>query len=283
MRWAPRIDRVGVTLAVALAASAVASVSFPVAGQAVAPDANCAGPVDNVAANGNHTERFAQTFSPANGGYLTAVRFFVDEVGHGTNYVVQITPVDGNLVPVNPGVVMAEATIIDSTIPISAVSHGSEVAAVFPNPPAVSASSEYAIVVRRAGDQLGVGIRSGSKDPCPDGKFYASPDDSTPWSAPFEGDDMVFNTFVGGPPATTTTPPPPPPPNPPATTCKVPNLVGKSLKGAKKKIRSANCKVGGVTKKNGATAKTGRVVKQSPKAGKILAVGTKISVTLGLN
>jgi hypothetical protein len=35
---------------------AVACLSFPADGQALVPDANCAGPVDNVAANGNHTE-----------------------------------------------------------------------------------------------------------------------------------------------------------------------------------------------------------------------------------
>jgi hypothetical protein len=34
-----------------------------------------------------------------------------------------------------------------------------------------------------------------------------------------------------------------------------------------------------VTKKEGATAKTGKVKKQSPKAGKILALGSKVKVT----
>lgn len=62
--------------------------------------------------------------------------------------------------------------------------------------------------------------------------------------------------------------------------CKVPQLRGKKLKAAKKKIRNANCKVGKIKKLHGATAKTGKVSKQSPKPGKILAPGSKVNVTL---
>lgn len=62
--------------------------------------------------------------------------------------------------------------------------------------------------------------------------------------------------------------------------CKVPQLKGKKLKAAKKKIRKANCKLGKVKKLDGATAATGKVSKQSPKPGKILAPGAKVKVTL---
>lgn len=62
--------------------------------------------------------------------------------------------------------------------------------------------------------------------------------------------------------------------------CKVPKLNGKKLKATKKTARKADCKVGKVKKKKGATAKTGHVVKQNPKPGKVLAPGTKIKVTL---
>lgn len=65
------------------------------------------------------------------------------------------------------------------------------------------------------------------------------------------------------------------------TGCKVPRLSGKKLKAAKKALKKATCKVGKVTKKKGASAKTGKVVKQGPKPGKILAPGTKVKVTLG--
>ena len=65
------------------------------------------------------------------------------------------------------------------------------------------------------------------------------------------------------------------------TACVVPKLAGKKLKGAKKRIRKAGCKVGAVKKPKGVSAKTGVVVKQNPKAGKILAPGSKVNVKLG--
>ncbi len=64
------------------------------------------------------------------------------------------------------------------------------------------------------------------------------------------------------------------------TGCTVPKLKGKKLKAGKKVVRKNDCKFGKLTKKEGATAKTGKVVKQSPAPGKILAPGTKVNVTL---
>jgi len=62
--------------------------------------------------------------------------------------------------------------------------------------------------------------------------------------------------------------------------CKVPKLKGKKLKAAKKAIRKGGCGVGKVKKLHDATAKTGKVTKQGPKPGKILAPGAKIKVVL---
>lgn len=62
--------------------------------------------------------------------------------------------------------------------------------------------------------------------------------------------------------------------------CKVPKLKGKTLKATRKAAKRSNCKLGKVTKKGGATGKSGKVKKQSPKPGKVLAPGTKIKVTL---
>jgi PASTA domain-containing protein/IPT/TIG domain-containing protein len=73
---------------------------------------------------------------------------------------------------------------------------------------------------------------------------------------------------------------PPAPPAPPAPTCKVPKLKGKTLKSAKKRIRAADCRVGKLTKKEGATAKDGEVVKQVPKPGATVPTTTKVKVTL---
>jgi hypothetical protein len=67
----------------------------------------------------------------------------------------------------------------------------------------------------------------------------------------------------------------------PAPTCTVPNLKGRTLKGSKKRVRAAACLVGKLTKREGATAKTGEVVKQVPKPGAVVPVGTKVRITLG--
>jgi IPT/TIG domain/PASTA domain len=65
------------------------------------------------------------------------------------------------------------------------------------------------------------------------------------------------------------------------TACVVPKLAGKHLKAAKKSLKQANCKLGKVKKVAGPASKVGKVVKQSPKAGKALAPGSKVSVKLG--
>jgi IPT/TIG domain/PASTA domain len=62
--------------------------------------------------------------------------------------------------------------------------------------------------------------------------------------------------------------------------CRVPQLRGRKLKASKKRIRKADCKIGKVKKLHDATAKTGKVVKQNPKPGKILVPGTKVKVVL---
>jgi IPT/TIG domain/PASTA domain len=67
----------------------------------------------------------------------------------------------------------------------------------------------------------------------------------------------------------------------PAPSCIVPKLTGKKLKAARKGLTRADCKLGKVKKLKGATAKTAKVVKQSPKSGKILAPDSKVTVKLG--
>jgi hypothetical protein len=62
--------------------------------------------------------------------------------------------------------------------------------------------------------------------------------------------------------------------------CAVPKLKGKKLKPSKRQARNKDCKIGKVTKRKGATAKTGKVIKQHPKPGTIRTPGTQIKVTL---
>jgi len=70
-----------------------------------------------------------------------------------------------------------------------------------------------------------------------------------------------------------------PPLTPPS--CKVPKVVGLALTKARTRIAAAHCKVGKVTKKRAGRKKHGKVVGQSPKAGKKLKAGAKVNLTVG--
>ena len=63
--------------------------------------------------------------------------------------------------------------------------------------------------------------------------------------------------------------------------CLVPRFKGESLKASKRRLRHADCKLGKVKKLRDVTAKTGRVVRQSPKPGLELAPGATVDLTLG--
>jgi IPT/TIG domain/PASTA domain len=63
--------------------------------------------------------------------------------------------------------------------------------------------------------------------------------------------------------------------------CRVPKLKGKKLKAAKRRLRGAGCKVGKVTRKRGATPRTGRIVRQRPRAGSIRPAGAVVRIRLG--
>jgi IPT/TIG domain/PASTA domain len=69
-------------------------------------------------------------------------------------------------------------------------------------------------------------------------------------------------------------------PPPPAPRCVVPKLAGSKLRGAKKALSAARCRLGKVTKVKGATAKNGKVSSQSKKPGTKLAAGAKVNLTL---
>ena len=63
--------------------------------------------------------------------------------------------------------------------------------------------------------------------------------------------------------------------------CLVPKVVGLRLKKAKAKIVMANCKVGKITRKPSRLRKKGRVLGQTPKAGRNLTQGAKVNLTVG--
>ena len=53
------------------------------------------------------------------------------------------------------------------------------------------------------------------------------------------------------------------------------------MRASKRRLKEAECTIGKVRKRKGATAKTGKVVKQGPKPGTVLVGGASINVTLG--
>ncbi|HVQ60334.1 MAG TPA: PASTA domain-containing protein [Solirubrobacterales bacterium] len=140
----------------------------------------------------------------------------------------------------------------------------------------------------RAGDLIGLANLSASAR-----LGFAAPTGSvvTQWSGTFpEGsstssaealavvdkEEAGFNAdveFASPPPPTVAAPPP-------AARCLVPKLAGKKLKAAKRKLKASQCKLGKLTKVEGATAATGRVKRQSPKPGVELAAGGKVNLTL---
>jgi uncharacterized repeat protein (TIGR01451 family) len=63
--------------------------------------------------------------------------------------------------------------------------------------------------------------------------------------------------------------------------CKVPKLVGLTLKKARTRIVRAHCRVGKITKKFSTRKKKGRVLSQKPRPGKLLAAGARVSLVVG--
>lgn len=64
--------------------------------------------------------------------------------------------------------------------------------------------------------------------------------------------------------------------------CVVPVVKGKTLKQAKRLLRRRSCKLGHVKKVNAPQPKeVGKIIKQAPKPGKILAPGARVRVSLG--
>lgn len=63
--------------------------------------------------------------------------------------------------------------------------------------------------------------------------------------------------------------------------CVVPAVKGKTLKKAKSLLRRRGCKLGHVKKVNAPAKKEGKVLKQIPRPGKVLAPGARVRINLG--
>jgi hypothetical protein len=75
--------------------------------------------------------------------------------------------------------------------------------------------------------------------------------------------------------------PPPPPPPPLTPPCVVPKVIGMRLAAASAKIRSRKCRVGKLTYVKSTRKKKGRVLKETPAAGRRLGNSAKVNLTLG--
>ena len=70
-------------------------------------------------------------------------------------------------------------------------------------------------------------------------------------------------------------------PLPASVHCKVPKVVGLTLAKARSKIARAHCRVGKVGRKRVVRKKRGKVLAQTPRAGRSLTRGAKVSLTVG--
>jgi uncharacterized delta-60 repeat protein len=100
--------------------------------------------------------------------------------------------------------------------------------------------------------------------------------------------DMAAIRVLTGPPGQPPPPGPPPPPPPvvpppppaPAARCRVPRVVRLRLARARTRIRRAHCRVGRVRSVRSRRFR-GIVVKQSPRAGRRVARGTRVNLVVG--
>jgi len=70
------------------------------------------------------------------------------------------------------------------------------------------------------------------------------------------------------------------PPPPPSRRCQVPKLKSKKAKAAKKAVRRSECKLGKVKRRASKKVPKGKVISQTPKAGKQVAAGAKVAIVV---
>jgi hypothetical protein len=145
------------------------------------------------------TLRFAQTFTAATTGGLTAAQVDVRKQGTAGDYRLDINEVDAAGVPTDG--VLASTTIPDADVPAGE----STITGSFASPAQVSAGAQYALIVTRpASNVIQVGVRTGND--CP-GQLFFSSAQTGPFSPLGDTNDLVFAVFVleNDPPETTLT------------------------------------------------------------------------------
>jgi Ca2+-binding RTX toxin-like protein len=181
----------------------------------------------------------------------------------------------------------SRAWTIDATAPDTVITGG-------PSGTVTSRDANFSFFANEAGAVFACRLDGGAWETCTSPKGYSN---LAFGSHTFEvrASDAVGNTdatpdartwtievAASPPPPPVVTPPPPVvTPPPPVVQCKVPALKGKTLAQAKVALTKANCALGKVSRAFSTRAKKGKVLKQSPAAGRVLAKGAKVAVTLG--
>jgi hypothetical protein len=71
----------------------------------------------------------------------------------------------------------------------------------------------------------------------------------------------------------------PPPPPPPPTRCRVPKVIGMTLRRSRTRIRARHCSVGRIRRTH--SRRIGRVIGQSPRPGKVKPRGYPVKLVVG--
>ena len=67
-----------------------------------------------------------------------------------------------------------------------------------------------------------------------------------------------------------------------AVRCVVPNVVGRTLAGAKTALKKAHCRAGAIRQASSARVGKGRVISLRPRAGTVLRNGARVALIVSL-
>ena len=155
----------------------------------VREDAACPGPGGITLGTAFANARFAQTFTARASGQLVSAQVTVIKAANTTgDYVATINAVDANGVPTNT--VLATASIPNGEMPAGE----SQATFNFPNPAAVVAGTQYALVVSRTGPEK-LTLRADGGNRCIGGAFD-SPNQTEALRSSGASIDFDFKTFV---------------------------------------------------------------------------------------
>lgn len=205
-------------IGIAIVGIAISGVTAPMASAMGVPDASCAANLGASIVQPNGDRKVAQTFTALHTGGLDTASTAVTTPMSPTpgDWRLEIASTTGGA----PGTVLASTTVPNT---LAANTQGT-ITGTFANPPAVSASGEFALLISRPGSN-GYAVAEQGGDPCPgQGYFQNSP------GGPFLIDNFVDFRF--------------------ATTVQLPTQAGTTNPGKKKCKKKHHKKRAVVAKKH---------------------------------